>query len=101
MQVLVLAVNIYQRKDGGHAARVTVASTPRNPNVRGLVPVDLDALPEVADTIKVLPGVYKLDVDLSAANGFGGRANEVRPVVVGATFIAAMVPEKKEVKAGA
>ncbi|MCX7850828.1 hypothetical protein [Thermus sp.] len=94
-QLLVLAVNIYQRKDGGHAARVVVASTPRNPNTRGLVPVEFDALPEVADTMKVLPGVYKLDLDFPVANGFGGRANEVRPLVVGAQFVAAMVPEKK------
>ena len=98
MQVLVLAVNIYNRKDGTSAARITLATTPRNPSVRGLVPVDLDALPEVADTIKVLPGLYKLDVDLSATTGFGGQANAVRPVVTGATFIAAMVPERREVK---
>lgn len=94
MQVLVLGVNIFQRKDGTHAARVFVASTPRNPNIRGFVPVEFDALPEVADTMKAFPGIYKLDLDLSVATGFG-RPNEVRPLIVGASLVAALVPEKK------
>jgi hypothetical protein len=97
MQILVLGVNIYQRKDGTHAARVFAASTPRNPNVVGLVPVEFDALPEVADTMKVFPGLYAFDLELPVSTGFG-RPNEVRPLVVGARFIAALVPEKPEKK---
>lgn len=94
MQVLVLGVNVFQRKDGTHAARVLAASTPRNPNIRGLVPVDFDALPEVADAMKILPGLYKLDLDLPVSTGFG-RPNQVRPLIVGASLVAALVPEKK------
>lgn len=99
--VIVLAVSVYTRRDGQQAAKVTVASTPRSPNVRGFVSVDFDALPEVAQSIKALPGVYKLDLDLLGATGFGGRANELRPLVTGATLIAAMVPERREVKSNA
>lgn len=94
MQALVLGVNIFQRKDGTHAARVVVASTPRNANIRGFVPVEFDALPEVADAMKVLPGLYKLDLELPVSTGFG-RPNEVRPLIVGASLVAALVPEKK------
>jgi len=93
-QVMVLAVNVYQKKDGTSGARVVVASTPRNPNVRGLLPVEFEALPDVADAMKVLPGVYDVDVDLPVASGFG-KANEVRPMVVGARFVAAVVPDRK------
>jgi hypothetical protein len=32
------------------------------------------------------------------ATGFGGRANEVRQVVVAAEFISELVPGRKEVK---
>ncbi|WP_114311603.1 hypothetical protein [Thermus caldifontis] len=95
MQILVLGVSIFQRKDGTHGARVTVASTPRNPNQRGLAVAELEALPEVADTMRVFPGIYKLDMDLPVANGYG-RPNEVRPLVTGATLVAPVVPGKKE-----
>jgi hypothetical protein len=37
-------------------------------------------------------------VDIQVATGFGGRANEVRQVVVAAEFIAELVPGRKEVK---
>ncbi|GLV48560.1 hypothetical protein TJA_17130 [Thermus sp. LT1-2-5] len=93
-QVMVLAVNVFQKKDGAAGARVVVASTPRNPNVRGLLPVEFEALPEVADTMKVLPGIYDLDVELPVSSGFG-QPNGVRPLVVGARFVAAVVPDKK------
>lgn len=95
MQILVLGVNIFQRKDGTHGARVTVASSPRNPNQRGLAVAELEALPEVADTMKVFPAIYKLDVELPVANGYG-RPNEVRPLITGANLVAPLVPGKRE-----
>ncbi|RTI13108.1 MULTISPECIES: hypothetical protein [Thermus] len=95
MQILVLGVNIFQRKDGTHGARVTVASTPRNPNHRGLAVAEFEALPEVADTMKVFPAIYKLDLELPIANGFG-RPNEVRPLVTGASLVAPVAPTKKD-----
>ncbi len=96
--ILVLGVSEFTRKDGTKGARVVVASTPRNPNARGLLAAELEVLPEVADAFKVLPGLYRLDLETSIANGFGGRANEVRTVVVGAEFISELVPARKEVK---
>lgn len=93
MQVLVLGVSIFRRKDGTDAARVIVASTPRNPNIRGFVPVEFDALPHVADTMKVLPGMYKLDLEFPVATGVG-RPNEVRPLIVGASLVAALLDKK-------
>lgn len=95
-QLLVLAVNTYQRKDGTPAARVVVASSPRSPNIRGLMPVEFDALPEVAESLKTLPAIYRLDLELPVATGYG-RANEVRPLVVGAHFIAPVAPVKEKV----
>lgn len=94
MQATVLGVNVFRRKDGTLAARVVVASTPQNPNVRGLLAAEFEALPEVADSMKVLPGIYKLDLEFPVSTGFG-KPNEVRPRIVGAHFIAPLVPEKK------
>lgn len=98
MQILVLGVTIFQRKDGSNAARIVVASTPRNPNARGLVAAEFEALPEVADTMKVFPAIYKLDLELPISTGYG-RPNEVRPLVTGATLVAPVVPGKKDVPA--
>jgi len=97
-QVLVLGVGEFTRKDGSKAGRVVVASTPRNANYRGLSAAEIEAVPEVLDAFKVLPGLYRLEVDMQVATGFGGRANEVRQLVVGAEFIAELVPGRKEVK---
>ena len=97
MKVLVLGVTEYVRKDGTKAARVIVASTPRNPNTRGLATAELEADPEVVDQFKVLPGLYELAVEVSVAS-YASKA-EARPVIVSARFEAAVVPERKEVKA--
>lgn len=97
MKVLVLGVTEFNRKDGTKAARLIVASTPRSPNTRGLATAELEAVPEVVDQFKVLPGLYDLEVEMPVSS-YAGRA-EVRPVVVSARFEAALVPERKEVKA--
>jgi hypothetical protein len=97
-QVLVLGVGEFTRKDGSKAGRVVVASTPRSPNYRGLSAAEIEAVPEALDAFKVLPGLYRLDVEMQVVNGFGGQANEIRHVVVGAEFIAEVIPSRKEVK---
>jgi hypothetical protein len=97
-QVLVLGVGQFTLKDGRKIGRVVVASTPRNPNYRGLSAAEIEAAPEVLDAFKVLPGLYRLEVEMEVATGYGGRANEVRQVVVAAEFIAELVPGRKEVK---
>ncbi|WP_152640172.1 hypothetical protein [Thermus filiformis] len=90
--VLVLGVEEFTRKDGTRAARLVVASTPRNSSARGMAAASLDVLPEVAERMSVFPAIYDLTLDLPIG-GFGGRS-EVRPVVVGATLVAPVVPDK-------
>ena len=101
MQILVLGVNRYTRKDGTPVARLTVASVPRSQNYLGLLPAEFDVLPEVADTMKVFPAIYDLELELPVLSGYGGRPNEVRPLVVAASFVAELIPAPKEVKKGA
>lgn len=95
MRVIVLGVQAFTTKDGRRIGRVTLASTPRNQNARGLSASEVDAIPEVVDSMTVFPAVYDLQVDMQVANGFGGRANEVRPVVSGAVPVAPLVAAKE------
>lgn len=96
-QVLVLGVSEFTRKDGTRAARVFVASTPRGTNIRGLMAAEIEAHPDIASLFKVLPGLYRLDLEIPISSGYG-RPNEARPVIIGAEFLADLVPRKAEVK---
>jgi len=89
---LVLGVQEFTRKDGTRAARLIIASHPRDPSTRGMAAASVEVLPEVAERMSVFPALYDLVIDLPIAS-FGGRS-ETRPVVVGATLVAPVVPEK-------
>jgi hypothetical protein len=88
MQVLVLGVNAYTRKDGTRFAKVIVASTPSNPNVRGLNAAEIDILPEVADSMNAFPAVYAVDVEMRVASGYNGARNQSVPFITSARLVA-------------
>ena len=94
MQVLVLGVNVFTRKDGSRSARVVVASTPSNPAFRGLNTSEIEALPDVAERMTALPAIYGLDVEMKVSSGFGGSRNNVVPVVTSARLVAPVGPLK-------
>ncbi|ALJ91444.1 hypothetical protein [Thermus aquaticus] len=96
MQVLVLGVNAYTRKDGTRSARVVVASTPSSSNFRGLNATEIEALPEIADAMTAFPAIYALDVEMRVASGFGGNRNQVAPVITSARLVAPVGPLKGE-----
>ena len=96
MQVLVLGVNTYTRRDGTRSARVVVASTPSNPNFRGLNATEIEAVPEVADAMSVFPAIYALDVEMRVASGYGTNRNQVAPIITSARLVAPVGPLKGE-----
>lgn len=95
MTLMVLGASSKVSKDGRRFGRVVVATTPTDPDFRGVNALELDADPDVAATMPTFPGLYDLQVDLRVMNGFREK-NSARQFVTAAKFLAPVAPVKEK-----
>ena len=106
MNTIVLSGTVTTAKDGRRFGRLTIATTPSSPDVRGLMPVELDADPDVVTVMPSFPALYDIHLELRAvSSGFvdgNGRyqrgANTPRQFVTAAKLIAPIAPVREAAK---
>lgn len=95
MTLMVLGASSKVSKDGRRFGRVVVATTPTDPDFRGVNALELDADPDVAAAMPTFPGLYDLQMELRVMNGFREK-NSARQFVTAAKFLAPIAPVREK-----
>lgn len=97
MTLMVLGASSRVSKDGRRFGRIVVATTPTDPDYRGVNALELDADPDLPATMPTFPGLYDLQLDLRVMNGFREK-NSARQFVIAAKFLAPIAPVREAAK---
>lgn len=95
MTLMVVGASVRMAKDGRRFGKVLVATTPADPDFRGVNVLEVEADPDVVATMPTFPGLYDLQIDLRVRDGFREK-NSARQFVTAARFVAPLAPVKEK-----